>query len=69
MESLGYGVTDFIREGKLLVFSRFGTIAESLPNVGLEEVLESEAIELADVVIIDSASSIMPDDLNDVSRF
>ena len=69
MESLGYGVTDAIREGRLLVLSRFGIIAESLPNVGLEEVLQSEAIELADVVIIDSASSIMPSDLNDTSRF
>lgn len=69
MESIGYGVTDAIREGRLLVFSRFGTIAESLPNVGLEELLESEAIALADVVIIDAASSIMPDALDDTSRF
>ena len=69
MESIGYGVTDSIRSGRLLVFSRFGTIAESLPDVGLEELLESEAIELADVVIIDSASSIMPADLDDTNRF
>ncbi|MBT5390756.1 MAG: hypothetical protein HOL22_00205 [Euryarchaeota archaeon] len=69
MESIGYGVTESIRSGQLLVFSRFGTIAESLPEVGLEELLESEAIELADVVIIDSASSIMPADLDDISRF
>ncbi|NCG00195.1 MAG: AAA family ATPase [Euryarchaeota archaeon] len=69
MESIGYGVTDSIRSGRLLVFSRFGTIAESLPDVGLDELLESEAIELADVVIIDSASSIMPADLDDTNRF
>lgn len=69
MESIGYGVTDAIREGRLLVFSRFGTIAEPLPNVGLEELLESEAIALADVVIIDAASSIMPDALDDTRRF
>ena len=31
--------------------------------------LESEAIALADVVIIDAASSIMPDALDDTSRF
>ncbi len=69
MESIGYGVTDAIREGRLLVFSRFGTIAEPVPDIGLQELLQSEAIELADVVIIDAASSIMPDDLDDKSRF
>ena len=69
MESIGYGVTEAIRDGRLLVFSRFGTIAESIPDVGLQELLQSEAIELADVVIIDSASSIMPYDLDDKNRF
>lgn len=60
MESIGYGITDAIREGKLMVFSRFGSIAESSPDVGLIQLLESEAVELADVVVIDSASSLMP---------
>jgi flagellar protein FlaH len=69
MESIGYGITDAIREGQLMVFSRFGTIAEALPNVGLEELLESEAIGLADVVIIDAASSLMPDSLDEAGRF
>ncbi len=69
MESIGYGITDAIREGKLMVFSRFGTIAESTPDVDLIQLLESEAVELADVVVIDSASSLMPSDLDDASRF
>jgi flagellar protein FlaH len=69
MESIGYGITDAIREGKLMVFSRFGSIAESSPDVGLIQLLESEAVELADVVVIDSASSLMPSDLDDTSRF
>ncbi|MBT60021.1 MAG: hypothetical protein CMA63_00530 [Euryarchaeota archaeon] len=69
MQSIGYGITDAIREGKLMVFSRFGTIAEANPNVGLYELLESDAIELADVVVIDSASSLMPANLDDTSRF
>ena len=69
MESIGYGVTEAIREGRLLVFNRFGTIAEPVPDIGLQELLQSEAIELADVVIIDAASSIMPDNLDDKSRF
>ncbi|MDE0869401.1 MAG: hypothetical protein OSA21_03710 [Candidatus Poseidoniaceae archaeon] len=69
MESIGYGITDAIREGKLMVFSRFGSIAESTPDVGLIQLLESEAVGLADVVVIDSASSLMPSDLDDASRF
>tara|TARA_B110000444_G_scaffold260425_1_gene307316 strand:- start:14228 stop:14971 length:744 start_codon:yes stop_codon:yes gene_type:complete len=69
MESIGYGVTDAVRDGRLLVFSRYGTMAESKPEVKLEQLLDSEAIELADVVVIDSASSIMPTDLDDTRRF
>ena len=69
MESIGYGVTKFIRTGQLMVFSRFGTIAESLPNVGIEHILNSEAVTKADIIIIDSASSLMPDDLDDNGRF
>ena len=69
MESIGYGVTEFIRSGQLMVFSRFGTIAEALPDVGIQQVLESEAVSKADIVIIDSASSLMPDDLDENGRF
>ena len=69
MESIGYGVTEFIRTGQLMVFSRFGTIAEALPNIGIQQVLESEAVSKADIVIIDSASSLMPDNLDENGRF
>ena len=69
MESIGYGVTEFIRTGRLMVFSRFGTIAEALPNIGLQQVLDSEAVSKADIVIIDSASSLMPNDLDENGRF
>jgi len=69
MESIGYGITDAIREGKLMVFSRYGSVAESNPDIKLEQLLDSEAIELADVVVIDSASSLMPSHLDDTSRF
>ena len=65
MESIGYGVTDAVRDGRLLVFSRYGSMAESTPEVKLEQLLDSEAVELADVVVIDSASSVMPSDLDD----
>ena len=69
MESIGYGVTDALREGRLMIFSRFGTIAEAKMDVGLEQVLTSPAVAEADVVILDSASALMPDDLDEQQRF
>ena len=68
MESVGYPVTEYIASGQLLVFSRFGVIAEAKSNVGILEVLESEAVEKADVVVVDSASSLMPDEIDDNGR-
>ena len=69
MESIGYGVTDALREGRLMIFSRFGTIAEAKADVGLEDVLNSEAVAEADVIILDSASALMPDNLDERQRF
>tara|TARA_B100000609_G_C16996308_1_gene321289 strand:+ start:71 stop:679 length:609 start_codon:yes stop_codon:yes gene_type:complete len=63
MESIGYPVTDYIATGKLLVFSRFGVIAETKEGVDLFDVLESDAVEKSDVVVVDSASSLMPEGL------
>lgn len=64
MESIGYPVTDFIASGKLMVFSRFGVIAEAKVGVDLFDVLESGAIEKSDVVVVDSASALMPEGLD-----
>ena len=61
MESIGYPVTDYIASGMLMVFSRFGVIAEAKEGVDLFDVLESDAVEKADVVVIDSASSLIPE--------
>ena len=69
MESIGYGVTDALTNGNLMIFSRFGTVADPIPNVGLEEVLDSEAIQEADIVVIDAASSLMPEGMDDQARF
>ena len=69
MESIGYGVTDALREGRLMIFSRFGTVAEAKADVGLEDVLNSEAVAEADVIILDSASALMPDNLDEHQRF
>ena len=65
MESIGYPVTEHIASGRLLVFSRFGVIAEAKEGVDIFDVLESEAIDKSDVVIVDSASALMPDGLED----
>ena len=69
MESIGYGVTEHLRDGQLMIFSRFGTIAESKADVGLEQVLNSDAIKQADVIILDSASALMPGSLEENERF
>ena len=68
MESIGYPVTEHIASGRCLVFSRFGVIAETKNDVGLFDVLESDAIEKADVVAIDTASSLMPNNLEPADR-
>ncbi len=69
VESIGYGVTDALTNGNLMIFSRFGTVAEPIPNVGIEEVLSSEAVDEADIIIIDAASALMPTDMSDQDRF
>ena len=68
MESIGYGVTEPLTEGRLTVFSRYGTIAEPVPDVSLYDVFTSPAIEEADVIVLDTASSIMPELHNDAER-
>lgn len=61
MESIGYFVTERIRTGQLMVLSRYGTIADTNPEVGLLDVLTCDAAQKADVIIVDTASSIMPE--------
>jgi len=69
MHSVGYEILEYINEGKLLVISRFGTIAESVPDVGFEQVLSSESMEETDLVFIDSASQLLPYEMDDKTRF
>ncbi len=68
MESIGYPVTEHIASGRLLIFSRFGVIAESKEGVDLFDALESEAIEKSDVVVVDSASALMPTGLDSTEQ-
>ena len=65
MESIGYPVTEHIASGRLLVFSRFGVIAEAKEGVDIFDVLESDAIEKSDVIVVDSASALMPEGLEE----
>ena len=69
MDSIGYGMTDALDDGQLLVLSRFGSIAQTDPTVGIEEVLASPAIEHAEIIVIDSASSIIPKHLSAAAQF
>ena len=69
MESVGYGITSFLASGQLTIFSRFGTVAESKPDVTLMDVLDSPAIKYADIVVFDSASSLMPELETNEERF
>ena len=69
MESIGYGMTDFIRKGQVMVMSRYGTVADSRQDVTLEEILDSPAIPAADVIVLDSASSLLPTGLDKKSQY
>ena len=69
MESVGYGITSYLASGQLTIFSRFGTVAESKSDVTLTDVLDSPAIKFADIVVFDSASSLMPDLETNEERF
>ena len=68
MESIGYPVTEHIAKGRLLVFSRFGVIAEAKEGVDIFDVLESEAVEKSDVVVVDSSSALMPTGLENAQQ-
>tara|TARA_B100000902_G_C27250515_1_gene885000 strand:- start:738 stop:1433 length:696 start_codon:yes stop_codon:yes gene_type:complete len=61
MHSIGYWVTDHIKSGKLLVMSTFGSVADRVEGVVLDDLLESDAIKVADVIIIDSFSELSKD--------
>jgi flagellar protein FlaH len=66
---VGYGITNAIREGRLMVISRFGIIVESRSDVMLQDVLASLAVPSADVVVFDSVSSLMLEDFDEKGRF
>jgi len=68
MESVGYYVTEHISSGRCIVFSRYGIIAEAVPGAGLNEILDSSAWLEADVIVLDTGSSLMPKGLDEDGR-
>ena len=58
MHSIGYWVTDHIKSGKLLVVSSFGTVADEVENVTIDDLFDSEGLKVSDVIIIDSLSEL-----------
>jgi len=68
MESVGYYVTEHIGSGRCIVFSRYGIIAEAVPGAGLNDILDSTAWQEADVIVLDTGSSLMPKGLDENGR-
>jgi flagellar protein FlaH len=65
VSSIGYYMDKRIDEGKFHLISSFGVIAEpSDDNVTLLDLLDSPASQEAEVVIIDRASELMPDEMS-----
>ena len=65
MSSIGYYMDKRIDDGSFHLISSFGVIAEpSDDNVTLLDLLESPASREAEVVIIDRASELMPDEMS-----
>ena len=60
VNSLGYPLSDATESGKFTLLSRFGVISDEVEGpVTIEEILESEPMQQADISIIDRASSIL----------
>ena len=65
VSSIGYYMDKRIDDGSFHLISSFGVIAEpSDDNVTLLDLLDSPASQEAEVVIIDRASELMPDDMS-----
>lgn len=60
VNSLGYPLEDAANSGDFTLLSRFGVISDEVEgNVGIEDLLASEALQTADISIIDRASMIL----------
>ncbi len=63
--SIGYDMDNNIDDGKFLLISSFGVLADEIEeNVDILEVLNSPGVQEAQVIIIDRASQLIPPDTN-----
>ncbi len=60
VNSLGYPLDDAANSGKFTLLSRFGVISDEVEeSVNIEDILSSEALQKAEISIIDRASSLL----------
>ena len=60
VNSLGYPLEDAANSGVFTLLSRFGVISDEVEgNVGIEDLLASEALQTAEISIIDRASMLL----------
>lgn len=75
VESLGYPLSEAADTGQFTLLSRFGVVSDEVDeHIGIDAILGSEALENADISIIDCASTILqgydgtPDELLKLTR-
>jgi len=62
VDSLGYPLSDAADTGQFTLLSRFGVVSDEVEGqVGIEKILESDALVNADISVIDCASTILQD--------
>ena len=65
VNSIGYGMSDYIDNGQFLLMSRFGVLTEEVEvEITINDLLTNEGLRAADFVIIDRASQLIPLDTN-----
>ena len=63
--SIGYDMDGFIDQGKFLLLSSFGVIAEEIEEkIDILQLLQSPALQEAEVIIIDRASQLIPEGMD-----
>ncbi|MBD18133.1 MAG: hypothetical protein CMB13_00605 [Euryarchaeota archaeon] len=62
VDSIGYGMTKAIDEGRFLLMASYGVLTEQVENkVTLFDLLRNDGLKAADFIIIDRASQLLPE--------
>ena len=65
VDSIGYGMSEYIDKGQFLLMSRFGVLTEEVEvEITIDDLISNEGLKSADFVIIDRASQLIPPDTN-----